>query len=248
MWNIDREQAKKAGYTDQEIDEYLAGLNTQATPVPGATPTPPGSPRPQPQELLGQTPDVVDPFVQPETSRVTQLLGENPGFYGQGGHQGLDMVNENPTIQNPIGGLHASGYQPGGYGFWDLIIGANKQELAQMSPEEKQAIIEKATNYINSGASDLRGLDLPGKNVSLQGHLDEPTSSEPEIATGAARMKMGGSGGWAPHLHQEFKNTAGNIIDMQNLLGNYLLSENYYGGVTDYNKMVEQEIKKRTRK
>lgn len=245
MWNIDREQAKAAGYTDQEIDEYLASLNTQATPVPGATPTPPG--QPQPQELLGQKaqPDVVDPFVQAEKTRVTQEMGENPGFYGEGGHQGLDMVNDNPTLQNPIGGLHASGYQPGGYGFWDMIIGANQQELAQMTPEEKQAIIENATNYINSGAADLRGLDTGGKNVSLQGHLDEPTSNEPEIATGAARMKMGGSGGWAPHLHQEFKNTAGNMIDMQNLLGQYPKSENYYGDVTDFNKIAEAEIKKR---
>jgi hypothetical protein len=125
------------------------------------------------------------------------------------------MVNPNPEVTNPIGGINIAGTSPSGYGNWQAIVGASPEELAQMSPETKEMLRQKVVEYMMSGPSDIRGLELPGKNISLQAHLASPAPADSEIATGSAKLEMGGSGGWAPHLHSAFKDTNS---QMQNIL------------------------------
>ncbi len=228
------------------IPSPVAPLAQPSPPVPGMAPTP------QPKELLNNyiqknIPDVVDPFRQPETTKVTQYMHENPNElrYGEEGHQGVDLINSNPAVTNPIGGLNISGNQPGGYGNYNVVVGANPEELKQMDPTQKSDIITRVKSYIDNGASDLRGLDLPGKNISIQGHLANPASNDPEIATGSANLTMGGSGGVAPHLHQEMKDTMGEPLDIQKVLGSYPKNEGNYGPNIDFNKMATEQIKKR---
>lgn len=253
MWDINREQAKSFGYTDQEIDAFLAEKNKQVAapveppspispliPVPGATPTPIQEPV---AEQAPVTSDVVDPFKNPLTTEVTQYMGENPGFYGEGGHQGVDMVNSDPSMTNPIGGTSVSGYQPGGFGYWNAMIGGNPQELAQQDPAQRQADIDLIRNYMAT-ATDIRGLEIPGKNVTLQGHMQE-LAPEGNVATGSANLTMGGTGGWDPHLHQEMKDTTGEMTDVQKIIGSYPKSEMYYGPSIDFNQMATEQIKKR---
>jgi hypothetical protein len=165
--------------------------------------------------LLELSPDVVSPFKQPETTQVTQQMGENPNSYQYGygpqGHEGVDMVNENTNVSNPIGGINVVGNSPQGYGNWEAIVGASPEELSQMSPEEKDMIRKTVEQYMLSNPADIRGLDIPGKNISLQSHLAQPAPSDAQIATGSANLQMGGTGGWSPHLHSAYKDTQGNM-------------------------------------
>jgi len=211
-----KDLAKSQGLTDEDINIYLKSQET--IPIK-PTPTPP-SPVPTPvrreEALLGRTPDVVNPFTNPQNETVTQGLNENPYSYGQGveGHEGIDLINDNPDVTNPIGGINVSGYNPQGYGNWQAVVGASPEELLGMSPEDKQQIWQQVADYISSQPANIRDLNIPGKNISLQAHLAEPAPSDSEIATGSAKLKMGGSGGWDPHLHTAYKDTTGQMRDL----------------------------------
>lgn len=172
-------------------------------------------------DFLDILPDVVSPFKSSESTQVTQGIGENPNSaygYGAQGHEGIDLVNPNTEVTNPIGGINVSGYSPRGYGNWEAVIGASPEELEQMTPETKNALRKTVEEYMMSNPSDIRGLNIPGKNVSLQAHLASPAPTEPEIATGSANLTMGGTGGWAPHLHSALKNTEGQMVNILDLL------------------------------
>ena len=175
--------------------------------------------------LLGDTskPNVVFPFRDEANTQVTQLMGENannPQYnYGPLGHEGVDFANNtNPSVTNPIGGINVTGFQPHGYGNWQTVVGASPEELAQMSPEEKTAIRDTVTQYMLNNPANIRDLNIPGKNISIQAHLAEPAPANSEIATGSADLKMGGSGGWDPHLHSAFKDTNGNMQQVQDMI------------------------------
>lgn len=167
-----------------------------------------------------QSSDIVSPFKQANATKVTQNIGENPNNtygYGELGHEGVDLVNENPQATNPIGGINVAGTSPRGYGNWQVVVGASPEELSQMSPETKQEIRKNVEEYMLRNPKDIRGLQIPDKNISIQAHLAEPAPADSEIATGSANLTMGGTGGWAPHLHSAFKNTKGqmeNILDL----------------------------------
>ena len=226
MWNIDRKKAYELGYTPEEVDAYLNGLNqqeqtTSTAYIPAPAPTPPLSSQSQP--INPQAPDVVNPFPNPQNQTMTQGLGENPYYYGQGaeGHEGIDLVNDNPDMTNPIGGLNVSGTNPGGYGNWQAIIGASPEELAQMTQEEKDKLRRQVGEYIINQPANIRDLNVDGKNVSLQAHLAEPAPNAPELATGSAKLKMGNTGfGTGPHLHQVYKDTKGNMRDLMEVIRN----------------------------
>jgi hypothetical protein len=233
MDEIFRKLAKERGLTDEDINAYLGEKKqleeqsptqeTSQTPsisssyvtpnTPAPVPTPPSTSQAQSPDV--RTPDVVNPFSNPQNETMTQGLNENPYAFGQGemGHEGIDLVNDNPEMTNPIGGLNVAGTNPAGYGNWQAIIGASPEELAQMTQEEKDALRKKVGEYIINQPANIRGLDVEGKNVSLQAHLAEPAPGAPEIATGSANLKMG-TGGTGPHLHQVYKDNKGNMRDL----------------------------------
>jgi len=222
MWQIDMTEALKY-YSREEIDSYLNGLNQQeqaSTPSNPETPSPAPTPMMSTNQNISKAPDVVNPFVKPQNETMTQGLGENPYSYGQDveGHEGVDLINDNPDITNPIGGINVSGYNPNGYGNWQAVIGASPEELAQMTPEEKDALRKQVGEYIVQQPANIRDLNIPGKNVSVQAHLQDPAPSAPEIATGSANLKFGGSGGWSPHLHSAYKDTQGNMQDLMEVI------------------------------
>jgi hypothetical protein len=213
----------------QPIERYQRTIQEQPTNTPSVVSIP------QPVPTQGQMPaiptepqkpDVVSPFVEPDKTQITQGVGENPNSwqygYGPQGHEGMDLINENTQVTNPIGGLNVSGYSPKGYGNWEAVVGASPEELAQMSPDTKEALRQKVVEYMTSNPADIRGLDVGGKNVSLQAHLANPAPSDSEIATGSANLQMGGSGGMPIHLHSAFKNTQGNMLNVLDLIRNKL--------------------------
>lgn len=216
MWDIDRQKAYEVGYTPEEVDAYLSNLNKQEVSTPSPAPTPPMSTN----QNMSKVPDVVNPFTKPQNEQITQGLGENPYYYNQGveGHEGVDLINENPDATNPIGGINVSGYNPEGYGNWQAVVGASPAELAQMTPEEKDKLRRIVGEYVSGQPANIRGLDIAGKNISLQAHLANPAPSVPEIATGSANLKMGGTPYWDPHLHSAYKDTEGNMRDLMEVI------------------------------
>lgn len=158
--------------------------------------------------------DVVSPFLN-ENVVKTQDIGENPQWYGQGGHTGQDYAyirdpnkgtpTDEETLRAAIGGLVLSGYQPGGFGNVSAVVGANPQELAQMSPEEKVRLQQEFAQRLPT-AKSLQSFPELSKygNVVLMGHGQDRLPSGTEIATGSALMKEGNTG-WstAPHVHAE---------------------------------------------
>ena len=223
MKYLDYQEVINAGANPEELMVYLevnpdielTNYNPSETLPTQEPPTSASTPGTLTNTIQPQAPDVVQPFKNPGTV-VTQGLNKNPYAYGQGieGHEGVDLVNDNREVTNPIGGLNVSGYNPSGYGNWQAIIGASPEELAQMSEKDKEEIRKIVGEYIISQPANIRGLNIPGKNISLQAHLKEAAPSAPEIATGSANLKMGGSGGWAPHLHSVFKDTKGEMRDI----------------------------------
>ena len=187
---------------------------TPTVPVPQVAPTPTIPPVPTPVPK----PDIAQPFRQPETTEVTQSVGENPNSwqygYGPQGHEGVDMINPNLNVTNPIGGINVTGNSPQGYGNWQVVVGANPQELNQMDPQTEAGIRQQIADYMLNNPADIRSLDIPGKNISIQSHLADPAPADTRIATGSADLTMGGTGGWAPHLHSALKNTQGEMVNI----------------------------------
>jgi murein DD-endopeptidase MepM/ murein hydrolase activator NlpD len=240
MWDIDRDKAKSLGFTDQEIDQYLAGLNEQETQPTAQTnpqqdyspllaqPTQaPVAPAPTPPTTEPQTPqppDVVTPMTNNDFV-MTQGRGENPYYYGEGGHKGEDIAYTEPAstykMTNPIGGVPFSG-TGGDFGNYYGVIGANPQELAQMTPEEKVRMSTDARQYMDQSPAGIAELSqfIPGKNINLQGHLAEPVDVNPMgVGTGSATMNMGSTGNSSGvHLHDEFVDTQGNLQSLSDLL------------------------------
>lgn len=189
-----------------------------AQPEPQVVPTPIQHPTPTPAPQL---PDIVSPFRQPETTEVTQGVGENPNSwqygYGPQGHEGVDMINSNYNVTNPIGGINVSGFTPGkGYGNWQVVVGASPEELKQMDPQTEEGIRQQVVNFMMQNPADIRSLDIPGKNVSLQAHLANPAPTDAEIATGSANLTMGGSGYQPIHLHSALRNNQGEMVNILN--------------------------------
>lgn len=169
-------------------------------------------------------PDVVAPYRDQSKASITQQMGENPNStqygYGPGGHMGTDFSSEDTRVTNPIGGINVSGFQPRGYGNFQVVVGASPAELQQMAPETKEQIRKQVSDYMMGNPADISGLQIPGKNVSIQAHLAQPAPADSEIATGSANLVQGGSGGWAPHLHSEFKDVQGNMRSILDLIRN----------------------------
>lgn len=138
------------------------------------------------------------------------------GIGGYPGHVGEDYAY-NPasgqrSVTNPIGGIPFAGYQPNGYGNYFGVIGGNPQEIAQMSPSERQALIEETRRKMPTAGS-LRELAIPNRNVVIQGHLQSVPKTLPDyIATGSAQLAMGSTGrSTGLHTHTEIKD-ANNVI------------------------------------
>jgi len=233
MINFDREAAKKAGYTDQEIDAFLSSIgitSEQLLGQPSPTPVTPdttmaqNAPRMpvQGSSIPMTVPDYVTPM-KGENPVMTQKMYDRPWVYGGMGHRGEDLAYNDgqDALTNPIGGVTFSGYDPYGFGNYSGVIGASPEELAQMSPEEKVRMAQQASDYMAGGQADISGLSqiAPGKNISLQGHLAEPANLPSEVATGSANLRMGSTGfSTGPHLHQEFMNTEGQLQPLSVLL------------------------------
>lgn len=227
-----RQMAKAQGIDDTVVNDFVVSQPIQP---------PQEQSRPSSSQLLGspdttmaqntpkmpvegeriQVPDYVTPMTGKDAV-MTQGIGERPWYYGGLGHRGEDLAyNDGQTgITNPIGGVTFSGYDPYGFGNYSGIIGASPEELAQMSPEEKVRMAQQASEGV-VGQADITGLSsvAPGKNISLQGHLAEPANLPPEIATGSAQLTEGSTGNsTAPHLHQEFMDTTGQLVPYSTLL------------------------------
>lgn len=192
-------------------------IPSPSTPNPTPSPIIPPTPNPTPEQQVREmkpAPDVVTPFKNPVQS---QYVGENPGYYtATGGHTGVDEYNSDldPTTRNMIGGRAFTFNQPSGYGNAAVIVGGNPQETAQMSPEEIVRI-HKEVQEKGPYASSAQDFNIPGRDIAIQAHLNDfgnIRNGEP-IATGAARMQMGGTGGVAPHGHTEIKTREGNLVD-----------------------------------
>lgn len=206
---------RNQGFSEKELNEFLPQVGSKKiTTIPDYLPQKP--------TRLDDKPNVVMPFRSEGGTRKTQELGENkynPEYnYGPLGHEGIDAANNSdPRMTNPIGGINITGYQPHGYGNWQIIVGANPKELEQMTPEEKEAIRGTVERYMLSGPRDIRDLNIPGKNISIQAHMAKPAPANAEIATGSANLLMGGSGGWDPHLHSAYKSTDEKMMDVMEL-------------------------------
>lgn len=187
----------------------VLGASAMRAPNPSVTPSPS-----QTVSNYTNTPtyasqgsgNVVNPF-QPG-AYMTEDIG---GYVGHAGQDfGYDPSGSQRAVTNPIGGIPFAGYQSNGYGNYYGVIGGNEQEIAQMSPEERQALIEETRRKMGT-ASSLQDLNIPGKNVSIQGHLNQLPNSLPNyVATGSAQLQMGSTGrSTALHTHQEIKDIAG---------------------------------------
>lgn len=257
MKAFDYQKAIELGYSPEEIDSFLKEnpvqvVNKQEQPQPNLAPTP--APPQDHTSLLGgsppQTPDVVSPF-NTTNYQKTQDIGDT--YTDPTGHKGEDYaIYDNPQVNAPIGGSLVRGTAPGrGYGNWSAVIGANPQELDQMDPAQLAQMQQDITNTVNAGGDLSQIPSLLGKNVTLSAHGENNVGNTGDrIATGSALMDQGGSGGWAPHLHQQIIDTNGNqvplseMIDMHKLLGNTPAEP----PPTDFNQIVQQQIKKRLKK
>jgi hypothetical protein len=183
-------------------------------PTPNPIPTPPQQ---QQTQVPTVTPDVVTPLANPTQ---TQYIGENPQNYPMtGGHAGVDEIpaDGNWNVTNPIGGRAFPFQQYPGYGNAVLMVGGNPQEVAGMSPEEIQRIQDEV-NGKAGGAYSAADFNIPGRDVSIQGHLSDigGIQSGQPVATGAASMTMGGTGtpnNSVYHTHTEINDRNGNQVD-----------------------------------
>ena len=248
-----KQLAEQAGLTDEDIASIADLLPTQPQPDLAPTPT-----RPQDYtSFLGtpqkDVPDVVDPFQDRSNIQVTQ--GPSEFHTGSIDDATID-TNQTAVFTNPIGGVGFSGTVPGwnaGFGNYGGTIGANPQELADMTPEERvrmsttaQSILSQ--NPTNEQAAAMFAEQFPGKNVQFSGHLAEvPDMSPNGVATGSAQMTMGNTGNSSgPHAHtqgidaQGYPATYQNMLDMRGLLGKMPPPP-----PTDFNQLVQQELRKR---
>ncbi|MDP9373224.1 MAG: M23 family metallopeptidase, partial [Chloroflexota bacterium] len=71
------------------------------TPTPAPPPPPPAA--------------VAGGFIWPTTGTITQYFGENPAFYGPGGHNGIDIANAQwtPLVAADAGVVIFSGWRGG---------------------------------------------------------------------------------------------------------------------------------------
>jgi hypothetical protein len=202
MWNIDREAAKAAGYTDAEIDSYMASLV---------------------QKEVQPTADVVSPFKDVSNLNVTQAESSS--------HPAVDIAPTNPEqtvpMTNPIGGVPFSGTVPNGQGYGNYYgtIGASPAELAQMTPEEKVRMTTMANeimsgNPSNEEANARLAASFPGKNVNFSGHLANALPADPQgVATGSAQLTMGSTGNsTGTHVHNQGVDTTGQPTDYMQLM------------------------------
>lgn len=210
-----RKLAKEQGFSDEDIAGFL-----QTVPKPDQTMQEAAPREFTARQLVGEerkpiVPDYVSPMIGDKVSMT--------GTFGDG-HYGEDLVytDGSKELRNPIGGLPFTGTINGGFGNYAGVIGYSPEELAQMTPEEKARQIEAANAYMAGNPLNIAGLKdiVPNRNVSLQGHLEEPVYyGQDGIATGAARMKLGSTGhSTGPHLHQEFMDVEGNIVPFSQLL------------------------------
>jgi murein DD-endopeptidase MepM/ murein hydrolase activator NlpD len=239
---FDYQAALDAGMTREEIDAFLSENPFEAINKPVEQPTEDytkylGSPTPDTTMAqnapkmpvqgssipMPELPDYVTPMTGKDPVIMTQAMGERPYYYGGTGHRGEDLAyaGSDTSLTNPIGGVTFSGYDPYGYGHYSGVIGASPEELAQMNPEDKVRMAQSAQDYMSRGQADIAGISgiAPGKNISLQGHLAQPASLGPEVATGSAQLQMGSTGhSTGPHLHQEFMDTQGQLQPLSMLL------------------------------
>jgi len=209
---VDRIKAKSWGYSEQEISDF-----EQNPTYPTPAPTPSTSQNQSAPDFV--TPMTNDNFV------MTQGMGENPDYYGPGGHKGEDIAYTEPAqsydMKNPIGGVPFGGTS-GDFGNSYGVIGASPAELAQMTPEQKSRMSSDASSYMNNNPSDIQGMSgmFPGKNINLQGHLaDAPNIDTMGVATGSARLKQGNTGNsQGSHLHNEFLSTEGALKALSEML------------------------------
>jgi hypothetical protein len=241
-WQIDREAAKSAGYTDQEIDAYLNELNKQEVSTTSNPITPeqvsiPETPSPVPTPGMStQAPDMVNSISNTADIATTEGFGY--------GHPAVDKApldpNANVPMTNSIGGVPFSGtvtdpsgqyYE--GFGNYYGTVGASPEELAQMSPEEKVRMATTAnsimaTNPSNEAANEQLAGAFPGKNVNFNAHLQNPIISDPQgIATGSANLTMGSTGrSTGKHTHQQFIDVNGQPMDYEEAM-NIIRSRQY---------------------
>jgi hypothetical protein len=219
MWQIDRQKAKEAGYTDQEIDAYLNGLNAQEQQPTPQTPSPlptPGMSTPDLQSK--QVPDVVDAF--PDRTGIVETQApsfEHTGAVDEAPDPNSSRYGTNIEITNPYGGVGFSGtvtdpsgqyYE--GIGNYGGTIGASDEELAHMTPEIRADMSKKAKEILSQNLTNEQAFEqlkaaFPGKNWNFVGHLlTDPKLNPQGVATGSAKMIMGSTGNSnADHTHEQ---------------------------------------------
>jgi len=139
------------------------------------------------------SPNIVNPLTSNAPQIMTQGFRENPNQYGYGpyGHMGEDYAYQGNVangVTNPIGGqILENRYDPL-YGNTVLIGGANPQEYAQMSPQDKAALtMRENTTRLSHLANS------PNLNVGDY------------VGTGSAQLNMGSTGNsTGPHLDIEY--------------------------------------------
>ena len=87
-------------------------------PTPAPQPAPSRAPAPQPTPAPSQAPErATGSFIWPAQGRFTQGYGGNSGFYGPGGHNGIDIANSvgTPIVAADAGVVTYAGWK-GGFG------------------------------------------------------------------------------------------------------------------------------------
>ncbi|HET8632251.1 MAG TPA: LysM peptidoglycan-binding domain-containing protein [Thermomicrobiales bacterium] len=127
--------AQKYGVKKQDIVAFAPnglGGNTQPAPgqelmIPGGTPPAPPPPTPAPVASAPPAPAVAPPpapaashaasgnFRWPVTGTITTYFGDNPAFYGPGGHNGIDIANNmwTPIVAADSGVVIFAGWHGG---------------------------------------------------------------------------------------------------------------------------------------
>jgi len=228
-----QELVQRPGQTTQPIEIAPAQQSQQQYRLSSP---PPQSPLVTAPNRITQ-PSATQPQAQPQvlgmqTGSPNYVNAFQPGAYstagigGYPGHQGEDYAydpgSSQRAVTNPMGGIPFGGFQSGGYGNYLGVIGANPQEAAQMSPEERQAIMNEVNAKMPT-ASGLRDMNIRGKNVAILGHLANPTYNQPDyLATGSAQLQMGSTGNSSGlHTHVEMMGPSGDLQSYADLLKKY---------------------------
>lgn len=202
--SIAQARTPNLGVTSQSFTP--SNRNVQMSPIPPQPQFSNNAPQAIPQvtsqiqasPIGTNQPNVVSPFTSPNQVLMTQGFRENQYSpnYGPYGHMGEDYAyqgNAASGLTNPIGGQVLENRYDPLYGNTVLIGGANPQEYAQMSPQDKAALAMR-------------------ENTTRLSHLANTPNLEvgSYVGTGSAQLNMGSTGNsTGPHLDLEYYKNQG---------------------------------------